>query len=73
MLKMNDSTKERLLSEYKELKTKLQKLKAFLEKNNSTDDIDIRLLMKQRNVMQEYVDILEVRLRLDSAKKTQNK
>lgn len=59
---------ERLVLEYKELSTRIEKLKSYLEKNpvtEETSDYDtktIQLLYKQLKPMVQYQNILKERL-----------
>lgn len=60
--------KEKLIKELDENSNKLEKLKSFIKSENFNKDvIDIShrvLLIQQREIMQEYVDILNKRIEL---------
>lgn len=61
-----DSAKDRMQIELSDLQAKLNKLQSFVEsdKFNELDKYMQKLLLEQKSIMTDYVDVLEQRLQL---------
>lgn len=66
-----EAYKARFIQEYRELKARADKLNAYMNRIAAVEEYDanaeaphdcpIRLLERQREAMQEYLDVLEIR------------
>lgn len=66
---MEENTFDRVLTEFKELKEKVDKLTAFLIKeSDSVDNLNKDLLIAQLKTMESYLTILSIRIGLNTSK-----
>lgn len=66
---MEENTFDRVLTEFKELKEKVDKLTAFLIKeSDSVDNLNKDLLIAQLKTMETYLTILSIRIGLNTSK-----
>lgn len=66
---MEENTFDRVLTEFKELKEKIDKLTNFLLKeSDSVDNLNKDLLIAQLKVMETYLTILSIRIGLNTPK-----
>ena len=66
---MEENTFDRVLTEFKELKEKVDKLTTFLLKeSDSVDDLNKDLLIAQLKTMETYLTILSIRIGLNTSK-----
>lgn len=66
---MEENTFDRVLTEFKELKEKIDKLTNFLLKeSDSVDNLNKDLLMAQLKAMETYLTILSIRIGLNTSK-----
>ena len=66
---MEENTFDRVLTEFKELKEKIDKLTAFLIKeSDSVDNLNKDLLIAQLKTMETYLTILSIRIGLNTSK-----
>lgn len=59
---MNNPIIDKLVEERKELRVKLNKLDIFLE-DSSLSEYHANLLKEQRHVMNDYIDVLDRRIK----------
>lgn len=66
---MEENTFDRVLTEFKELKEKIDKLTNFLLKeSDSVDNLNKDLLIAQLKAMETYLTILSIRIGLNTPK-----
>ena len=66
---MEENTFDRVLTEFKELKEKIDKLTNFLLKeSDSVDNLNKDLLIAQLKAMETYLTILSIRIGLNTSK-----
>ena len=66
---MEENTFDRILTEFKELKEKIDKLTNFLLKeSDSVDNLNKDLLIAQLKAMETYLTILSIRIGLNTSK-----
>lgn len=66
---MEENTFDRVLTEFKELKEKVDKLTTFLLKeSDSVDNLNKDLLIAQLKTMETYLTILSIRIGLNTSK-----
>ena len=66
---MEENTFNRVLTEFKELKEKIDKLTNFLLKeSDSVDNLNKDLLIAQLKAMETYLTILSIRIGLNTSK-----
>ena len=66
---MEENTFDRVLTEFKELKEKIDKLTNFLLKeSDSIDNLNKDLLIAQLKAMETYLTILSIRIGLNTPK-----
>ena len=66
---MEENTFDRVLTEFKELKEKIDKLTNFLLKeSDSVDNLNKDLLIAQLKAMETYLTILSIRIGLNTTK-----
>ena len=66
---MEENTFDRILTEFKELKEKIDKLTNFLLKeSDSVDNLNKDLLIAQLKAMETYLTILSIRIGLNTPK-----
>ena len=66
---MEENTFDRVLTEFKELKEKIDKLTNFLLKeSDSVDNLNKDLLIAQLKAMETYLTILSIRICLNTSK-----
>lgn len=66
---MEENTFDKVLTEFKELKEKIDKLTNFLLKeSDSVDNLNKDLLIAQLKAMETYLTILSIRIGLNTSK-----